>query len=356
MDIGNHRDDLNHINDYLLSFFQFAAQTRNPNFYKKEWIDFAGPEGEWFYGLYEETSKKAEKLRSSIQGIFELDPSRRQVIFSAIEHDMQFAEDSVSFQFESILLEKEEKKLIQEFFEYFYEEVLKFSHFHLKGLSEKNYGRAEFADHFFEGENKTLMYICPVCLQTVTNLRKEGHVEHYFGKKWIPCLMLHPNNLYFICPICNTVYKKKIKPLYKGDPEIRKIFLPYKDTVRDRTEMEFSHGLRTDRVKLNPANIKETYIDEKIEAFDKIFQLEERWSGLLENKYSVLNSKYRDYNCSDIHEMEERMRQELKDLKKNAGKNPETYLSMKYLEWILSFALKEFYAEIKQEKEENRHF
>lgn len=353
MDQGNHEADLNRISKYLLSFFEFAAGTRNTYFDKDEWLAFVGADGKWLYELYTSNSSNEIKLRLAVQKLFGMERIRRQAIYDAIAHDMQFAENTAGFQFESILLEKEEQNLIDNFFGYFYG-CFGDSSFSFMGLSEQNYGREEFVKHFFRGVNKTLIRICPVCMQTVTDLSREGHVEHYFGKKRIPCLNLHPYNLYFVCPICNNGYKKKKNPLYRGEPEVRKIFLPYLDTVRDRTELEFWHGLETDQVKLSPADQSESYIDEKIEAFDELFQLEKRWSGLLEGWFTSLITEYRELGFSDIQEVETEMRRDLLRMKAAVRKNPERFVEMKYREWILSFALKEFYAEMKREEEESK--
>lgn len=318
-------------------------------------VGFSGTDGEWLYELYEKDAENGKAMRRAVRTLFQMSSARRQLIYEVIAHDMKFAENTeVSFQFESILLEKEEQKLIEDFFVYFYDVVLCSAHFRLKGLADGHFERKEFAEKFFKGKNRRLMKVCPVCIQPVTNMQREGNVEHYFGKKWIPCLALHPYNLYITCPACNQIYKGAKKPLYRGEPEIRKIFLPYLDLVRDRTKMEFSHGLKTDQVKLSPADNSESYIDEKIEAFDGIFQLEERWSGLLETYYTSWKEECRELGISDIRDLESEMRRDLRKLEAGVRENPALYVQMKYQEWILNVGLKEFWKEIQEEKLEER--
>lgn len=61
MDKGNHENTLKEINEYLLSFFQFAAQSASTEFQESEWIAFAGIPGKWLYLVYKMRLQKMEK-------------------------------------------------------------------------------------------------------------------------------------------------------------------------------------------------------------------------------------------------------------------------------------------------------
>ena len=77
MDKGNHENTLKEINEYLLSFFQFAAQSASTEFQESEWIAFAGIPGKWnkkipgrhFYPKCSGFVWKVERLLSSGWGI-----------------------------------------------------------------------------------------------------------------------------------------------------------------------------------------------------------------------------------------------------------------------------------------------
>lgn len=125
----------------------------------------------------------------------------------------------------------------------------------------------------------------------MTNAEKEDEIEHYFGKAFVPCLALHPDNLYFCCPTCNKTYKGIRSPFYRKSQDIRKIFLPYLDVIREQVKIEFTHHEEQDGVKLVPENRKKAYINEKIEAVENIFRLEERWSGMFGSLFFCPDSR-----------------------------------------------------------------
>lgn len=277
MDKGKHEQDLNYISSYLLSVFEFASVSKSTVFDKTEWLSFSPTDGEWLYSLYDKDTKNGRLMRQALNRLFAMKAEERAEIYHAIEHDMKFAENrSEGFRFESILLKEEARSLIHDFFLYFYEVVLRTAHFELQNVSGHKYGRAEFAKAYFSGDNKSIKHVCSVCLQGMTDAQKEADIEHYFAKSWIPCLALHPYNLYFICPVCNERYKLADSPFYDGNTDLGTIFLPYLDTVRDKVRIEFTHGMEKDQVRLSPADQREEHIDEKVKAFDKLFSLKDR--------------------------------------------------------------------------------
>lgn len=349
MEKYGHEADLNCINAYLLSFFAFAAGTVSTEFLREEWMDFAGPDGKWLYTLYKKDTANGVAMRQSIRELFALPVGERSKIYKAIAHDMKFADNRTApFEFHSIwpYLEKSQSKLIRQFYLYFYEVVLCSAQFRLNGLSGKRFDRREFVKQYFDKGNPGLKRICPVCLQPVTNAGRETDVEHYYGKAFVPCLALHPCNLYFACKSCNQEYKKGKNTLKSGD--IRRIFLPYIDTLKEKTKLEFYHQEKTDGVRMRPADTAEPYISEKIEAFDELFELEERWSGLLETYYHSLRDGYAAANIGTFADLKRTMEADLLRAKVRGKANPQQYLETKYQEWISEKQLKAFYSELKQ--------
>lgn len=349
MDIKNHEADLKCINHYLLSFFEFAANALNSVFDENEWLAFKPGDGKWLYSRYKRAVQAGNKIKQTIDGIFALDKLQRAMIYQAIAHDMKFAEDlTKSFEFQTILLGEKEQELIKDFFLYFFETVLSSSWFEINGLSMPRFGRDEFAEEYFEGANEGIRYICPVCMQTITDARWEEHIEHYFSKAFIPCLALHPNNLYFICGVCNGKrYKGDKKYSDNGNRNVRKIFLPYVDTVRDRVKLEFEQGKEKDTVKFIPADEKEAFIKEKIEIFDYFFQLPQRWAKSLGRFYATANRRYRKKNPTNEDDLKDMIEDDAEDIRMNLDIRPEMYLEGQYLEWLGSAQLKAFYSNVK---------
>ena len=107
-----------------------------------------------------------------------------------------------------------------------------------------------------------------------------------FQKSRYPCLCLHPYNLYFCCSAQKPVKGKKKS--FKGKQRnIGSIFLPYLDTVKDQVQLEFENPGNKDSevVSLLPVRDADADTGEKIKEFDRLFSLEERWSGQLEEYY-----------------------------------------------------------------------
>lgn len=350
IDQSGHEKDMDCISKYLLSFFEFASKTSAEHFDKAEWKAFAGEDGEWLYDLYTKDYKSGEDMRGAIRELFGLPLDVRRKIYQAIDHDMKFARHHTSeFEFQSIepYLEKEQCKIIRDFFIYFYKEIFCSDHFQLEGLSCKDFGRKEFARRFFLGKNEVLKRVCPVCLQAVTDGEKEDDVEHYFGKMFVPCLALHPYNLHFTCKSCNQTYKHIKKPMMKKS-DIRNVFLPYLDTVRSKTKLEFYHGEKKDGLRLLPEDADEPFIAEKIKSFNSIFRLENRWSGLLKGYYESLRSDYTVFPPASLEDLESEMKRDIIRGSARCRKRPEQYIEEQYRQWVSKYQLKALYSEITQ--------
>lgn len=348
MDPKNHERDLKAVSDFLLSLFEFASDTKSSSFEKAEWTAFAGRDGEWLYELYEKDSVNGKAMRRAVDHLFEKSQTKRKEICQAIAHDMAYPQNlKKNFRFQSIRLDRESRKIIEDFFLYFYRIVLCTSHFRLKGLTSPRYGRKELARSYFKGTNEALKYICPVCLQSVTAGEREHDIEHYFGKTFIPCLALHPYNLYFCCPSCNERYKRAEIPFQRGERDVEKIFLPYLDTVRDKVKLRFRKDADQERVEFCPADEEEPYAQEKIDAFERLFHLQERWSGLLDYYYKTRKQQYESMKLDDLEALREEMEKDLQSGELRMYSRPETYLETHYLEWICRENLKAFYANMK---------
>lgn len=351
MDIKNQEADLKCINNYLLSFFEFAAGSNSAVFDQNEWLAFRPADGQWFYSRYKRNVSGGSQIKQVIDRLFAMDKLRRNIIYQAIAHDMKFAENlTQSFKFQTILLGEKEQQLIKDFYLYFFENVLSKSFFDISGLSTPHFGRKEFVKKYFGGANRNIRHICPVCMQTVTDGLREEQIEHYFSKTFVPCLALHPNNLYFICGNCNgSVYKGEKKFCDKGRKDVHKVFLPYVDTVRDKVNVNFEHEKEEDVLKFIPANEKEPYIKEKIEIFDYFFELPKRWSQSLERFHTTAYRKYRRRNPDNEDKLRNMIEDDAKEIRLNLDIRPEMYLEGRYLEWLGSAQLKAFYSNVKQE-------
>ena len=203
MDVGEQEQDLMEISHFLLSVFEFAKNQPGNVFQKEDWLDFSPENGTWFYRLYERDTDNGKNMRRAVDRLFRMDQEKREEIYEAVKHDMEFMDKKAwekgKFNLESDQLPEAAQKILRDFFGYFYDVVLCTTHFRLEGMSRPFYSRKELAKDYFKGKNEKIRRICPVCLQPVTNGETDEDVEHYFPKSKYPCLSLHPYNLYFCC-------------------------------------------------------------------------------------------------------------------------------------------------------------
>ena len=216
MDVGEQEQDLMEISHFLLSVFEFAKNQPGNVFQKEDWLDFSPENGTWFYRLYERDTDNGKNMRRAVDRLFRMDQEKREEIYEAVKHDMEFMDKKAwekgKFNLESDQLPEAAQKILRDFFGYFYDVVLCTTHFRLEGMSRSFYSRKELAKDYFKGKNEKIRRICPVCLQPVTNGETDEDVEHYFPKSKYPCLSLHPYNLYFCCTTCNTSFKGTKSP------------------------------------------------------------------------------------------------------------------------------------------------
>ncbi|MCM1253191.1 MAG: hypothetical protein NC321_10250 [Clostridium sp.] len=298
-------------------------------------------------------------MKKAVDDLLAMPQPQRQKIYDAVRHDMEFTKDtSVSFSFQTVELDEMEQQIIKNFFLYFHKERFRLeSGFALEGLSEKPYGRKEFVGKYFDVENKQLQHICPVCLLQTTNAKKEHDVEHYFPKAFIPCLALHPDNLYFSCKSCNQVYKEEKKHTDDSrNADIRHIFLPYVDTVRDKVKIKFKYESGHDSLFFAPADPGEDFIEDKIKTFDYFFELQKRWSEMLECYYQNLAEEFEEPDLYDEAVLGEealyqKMNADWQKKQRNIMKKPACYVETRYREWMCqkdSVQFKAFYSNLTQ--------
>lgn len=357
MDVGEQEQDLMEISHFLLSVFEFAKNQPGNVFQKEDWLDFSPENGTWFYRLYERDTDNGKNMRRAVDRLFRMDQEKREEIYEAVKHDMEFMDKKAwekgKFNLESDQLPEAAQKILRDFFGYFYDVVLCTTHFRLEGMSRSFYSRKELAKDYFKGKNEKIRRICPVCLQPVTNGETDEDVEHYFPKSKYPCLSLHPYNLYFCCTTCNTRFKGTKSPLKGKTRDIGRIFLPYLDTVKDAVQLKFeNHGDKdSEVVKMLPKEDAVPETKEKIREFDRLFALEERWSGQLECYYMSLYQRYQE-KYGDGEMSLEKLKEYLEeDIKRNQiiqNWQPGRYLEGEYMKWIANKQLKAFYEELKK--------
>ncbi len=357
IDVKEQEQDLMAISHFLLSVFQFAADQPGNVFLKDDWLAFSPENGAWFYRLYERDTENGKNMRRAVDRLFRMEQGKRERIYEAIKHDMEFMDrqtwEKDRFSLESDQLSDTAQKILKDFFGYFYDVVLCTTHFHLNELSSPMYSRKELVKDYFKGKNRKIRRICPVCLNMIPDGKTGEDIAHYFPKSKYPCLCLHPYNLYFCCSACSSRFKGTRSPLKGKQRNIGSIFLPYLDTVKEQVQLEFENLQDKDSevVKMLPAGDGTADTEEKIKDFNRLFSLEERWRGQLEECYMNLYCWYQEKRKEkdkemSLEQLEEYLKEDIKRNQDMESVQPERYLEGEYMKWILKKQLKAFCAEV----------
>ena len=151
----------------------------------------------------------------------------------------------------------------------------------------ESYTRQHFVREF-EERNPDL-YLCAICdasaYRTITDSRLYTSVEHFFPRSIYPHLSCHPYNLIPICSSCNSFIKGEKDPMDKNT--LTDLILPYQGqglrklayiTLQPRDS--WKKGLHPLTIKMKP--VQGVDLGRKLEAFNDLYQVEERWDSELE--------------------------------------------------------------------------
>ena len=125
------------------------------------------------------------------------------------------------------------------------------------------------------------------------------------------------------------------------------------DTVKDAVQLKFENPGDKDSevVKMLPKEDAVPETKEKIREFDRLFALEERWSGQLECYYMSLYQRYQEKYGDGEMSLEKLKEYREEDIKRNQiiqNWQPGRYLEGEYMKWIANKQLKAFYEELKK--------
>lgn len=168
--------------------------------------------------------------------------------------------------------------------------------------TRQRYSHQKFVQEF-EKVNSDL-YLCAICDGSAYHTKTESHIytsiDHFFPRSIYPHLSCHPLNLIPICSFCNSYIKGKKDPLVLNGQHLHlaDLVLPYQKcgtAFRDQTYISvlkrdtrinrLQHPLR---LELKPA--RDFQLGKKIDAFNNIYKVEERWS---ENLHEIEDQIFR---------------------------------------------------------------
>lgn len=88
-------------------------------FQKEDWLDFSPENGTWFYRLYERDTDNGKNMRRAVDRLFRMDQEKREEIYEAVKHDMEFMDKKAwekgKFNLESDQLPEAAQKILRDF-------------------------------------------------------------------------------------------------------------------------------------------------------------------------------------------------------------------------------------------------
>ncbi len=338
---NSREQDMRDLSTLLAEFFAYAAAQGGTSLNEAAFRKAFPQNAQWLLNQFHGSQKNRAGLQQAVKELFQLPHARRQAIAQAVAHDMTFdkTHDPSRFFFSAPSLPKKERSILDSFFKYFYETA-----FHRKQGPSIN-GRvtkatqADFTAAYYRA-NRTLLRTCPVCLHLGSNAAKENDLDHYFPKAVYSPLFLHPSNLIFTCKYCNETYKHTKDVLKAGSNPLSKVFLPYRDTVKEHARVVFYRKGGSDCVKLLAAD-GTAGEQEKIDHFNYLYQLEERWSSDIGGIFEEIRKLYADRNLSR-EELRRKLNEKCADMQ-TLSEFPDKFIQSKYLSWLCETMFDAFY-------------
>ncbi len=294
--------------------------------------------------------------------LLQLSQDERKQIRDAFYNDIQFCDHLESPDFEFLFSSLREtveqsgenkgpKDVGKAFLLLFYERLAS-SGFHdqtggtifclTRTLVEEGYRRA----------NEKMARLCPACLGLLEERTSKTSLvdcEHFFPRKLYPPLIIHPNNLIFVCKACNQQHNddNPIDPIRGSEVGgLRRIFVPYRRSAlkaRDLQTQELDElSLKFNMEDSEKPLVKlvggpDEYTSARVENLDRLYGLSERWSKLLPGIYETIRESAR-IDLEDQPLTQQNIKRYLnKEFRKHnmlSQSREGEYLTGQYLRWI----------------------
>lgn len=338
---NNREQDMRELTKLLADFFSYAAAQGGTSLDESAFRKAFSQNAQWLLDQFHGGQKNRIELKQAVKELFQMSPARRRAIAQAVAHDMDFdsTADPSHFFFAVPSLPPEEQAVIKAFFKYFYETAFERRQGPTINGRVSGAVRSEFSQAYYQA-NDAMRYACPICLHPNSDATQENDLEHYFPKGVYSPLILHPFNLLFICKYCNETYKHTEDVLQAGRQPLSGVFLPYRDTVKEHAKVVIRREDNKDCVKLLALD-GTVEKQKKIENFNRLYQLEKRWSSDIERMFEQTRKCCAGRNLSR-EELRRKLDEMCKDLQALSD-FPDKFLESVYLDWLCETMFDAFY-------------
>ena len=333
--------DMMELSQLLADFFSYAACQGGTSLDESAFRKAFPQSAPWLLEQFHGQQRNRQNLQQAVRELFLLPPPRRQEIARAVANDMDFdrAADPDRFFFAVPSLPEKERSIVKEFFKYFYDTAFERTQGPRINGRVTRATRTNLIKSYYLA-NDTMRHACPICLHPRSDAVKENRLEHYFPKAVYTPLFLHPANLMFICHECNEIYKRDADMLQEGREPLSKVFLPYRDTVKEHAQVVIRRTDGTDCVKLLAAD-RTAAEQTRIDHFDRLYHLQERWSSDIGGIFEAFRKIYANRNLSR-KELRRKLGEKCEELQALSD-FPDKFLELTYVNWLCDTMFDAFY-------------
>ncbi|PHD71683.1 hypothetical protein COF64_22790 [Bacillus sp. AFS043905] len=330
---SSHNGELEKVSNFIIRLLKFSVEHRKYD--KSSFLRQFGQEGEWYLSK----SRKANgPVLSGFLSLFQLSIKDRKKLLRAYLNDIQFHKyyESEDFKLKSFNLNQNLRTALNNFLVPFYENIFNKKGFkNIEGLSHSPFSRVEFLEGYKLINGKSIK-ICPICcgeIEWIDDINS-CELDHYFPKSIYPALAIAADNLIPMCHTCNSKAKLGENPLnFNNKGAIRNAFIPFVHTGMDEITVSFKFGKkRKFEVQITPKNPKDPSaksVKHKIENFDRIYKVSDRWAGKIEWLYDSFMYELTERHGNNINTIQS-LQKEI-ETQKNTAELGEKHIPFKYL-------------------------
>lgn len=275
--------------------------------------------------------------KDALSGVLALTARQRTELFEAVSFDLGFVDrlDDPTFAFQFPALDAETQKAGKSLLLSMYEDVFCHRIGFLFG-SDRQANRGTWERAFREANPG--VELCPACATSLLEPPVAGRTlvdaDHYLPKATYPALAVHGFNLVPLCKPCNSALKGSKDPLSDGSGTygLPDIWFPYKRP--GITEIGLSFDLAEEAGK-QVRFTGETTARKRAQRFDAVFQVLERWSGVMT---AIQQRLPRELSRLQASADPEGVLSGLKTLERWAEEertdNPRAFVKSRYYAWV----------------------
>lgn len=327
---SSHHQELEKVSNFIIRLLKYTIEHKNYD--KNIFLQHFGQEGKWY--LSKSKSEKGPVLLGFLS-LFELSTKDKKKLLRAYINDIHFYKycESEDFKLKSFNLNKSLRETLNKFLVPFYENIFNKTGFkNIENLTHSPFSRVDFLEGYKLTNGKSIK-MCPICCGEIEwgDQINSSELDHYFPKSIYPSLAISADNLVPMCHTCNAKAKLGNNPLNSNNKgAIRNVFIPYLHSGIDEMNVNFAFSKKTTfEVKILPKSATDISVKNKIDNFDRIYKVSDRWASKMEWLYDTFLNHLTQRHGNNIDTIQS-LQKEL-EIQKNAAEQGQKEIPFEFL-------------------------